>query len=1265
MPVRVIGRIAPFTDGAFKVVEVEDLGGLLVKSISTSGEVIYQDANDDEQTAQLSLGSGAAITEGTADPSGGAAGDAYIQRNTSNVIVSIWLNIADSWTEYTLPQGGAGTISTSAPVSGDGSAGDPATIENHAISHLKLGSTVAGVNQAAGRITEADGAGGVRWTDQAEGGGGGGDVDEVVSADLGTPEAADVYAMRNHLGEWFRNIPTNVDAEATWTEYALDSDVSALWNEQVGTYTWRGVHETSEIANPIEGDLVLRPNGGFRRRGATNWSHLGNPDGWQGGPYITEDEALGHVDATNEVVVWGGNIQVVLTYTAGTTNYSWDAQDFDKSRLISEVLGTPIKARLYEVQNYLGELYRVEPRSNGHVVAWDDYALLSDVSTLWAENAGTYRWRGETYPSGVTSPVTGDIIKEPAGHFRVLHSSGSWVHVGNPENWIGDYNTEEDADHHVTAVDQTALYSHILHQVNSVTLGVVGYIWAKGMDAREVIVDAHAFGGNLATTDTDIQSVADKVDGLILGATASDDAPEDIGDTAAAGDGEEYSPHDHVHRLPIDNTLEYDDANEQFGVNVHDVIEHLQERIRYFTTTGSHTSDAGASVGQAYTTSTYRKIITKVNVEFAPLSGADEFLVRLVELEDNNEIKTKLFTSDSHSAPFPAGNQVRAFRFYDANGDPGVTIDGNIRLGILLSRLGDNSDSAVQAIHGSLDSDSPDETYDDASTDFALVNGVVYQHIDPAVGASTHSHDSQSRGNIRIFYTLIVDHGNLVGDGNVNAAHIDSESADDGQVLTADGAGAAAWEDVPSGGGAITQATESDLGGVRGATATQAIANSGTTILGWSNNRLRQLNADALPTMVQTDIDNATTDRKAITGALIAANAGGGGGTDDQTATEVPVTATGFTGNLSSTDTDVQAALDTIDGFSLGSGTSTALPDFFDAPIEDVANIDVSNTTPENYLAIDANNVITNRGGFTIEIGTNTHQAIKVPVDGNYTITAVTSILQNNTGVPRNRTRFQFFIVRAGVDIPAAGSGLYATYGRFTVPAGFADGSYTVDLLADDQIEMRYSDELATTATYTLGGGLSRIGVIRNSGGGGDTSEEQTAGSAPRERDIVGTNIPLGAANANTAWNGQGSSTLTFPATPRDDMDRIEFAIDVDNHYTVPFVLTAHQLEVIGGGALGTPTDGATRIQCAFWAGRTTTSSRNRGIVIHEPRLDFCNERRNANDICLMIHPQFNADQDWVGITIRVRAPTTSGHQFVWGKVYDWGGQINGTWKFS
>ena len=53
---------------------------------------------------------------------------------------------------------------------------------------------------------------------------------------------------------------------------------------------------------------------------------------------------------------------------------------------------------------------------------------------------------------------------------------------------------------------------------------------------------------------------------------------------------------------------------------------------------------------------------------------------------------------------------------------------------------------------------------------------------------------------------------------------------------------------------------------------------------------------------------------------LTNAPSGNGGGTDDQTAAEVSVDAAAFTGNLSATDTDVQTALNSIDGFTLGGG---------------------------------------------------------------------------------------------------------------------------------------------------------------------------------------------------------------------------------------------------------------------------------------------------------------------------------------------------------
>ena len=272
---------------------------------------------------------------------------------------------------------------------------------------------------------------------------------------------------------------------------------------------------------------------------------------------------------------------------------------------------------------------------------------------------------------------------------------------------------------------------------------------------------ASGFGDNLATTDTDAQLVAQAVNDLAL-VELSDDEPEDVGETADDGDGIAASKYNHVHALPHDSTLEFD-ATDGLKVNVQDVIEHLQERIQYHTASSNYSSDAGATVGQAYATSQYRKIITKVEVLLNPLVGADGYLVRLDELNADNSIKAKLFTSNTRSAPFGLGVTPRAFTFHEANGDVGVAIDGSIRLGILISRLGDNSDSAVAAVHGSEVSAGPRESYDDASTDFDLENDVVYQHIDPGVGTSTHSHGTDIRGNIKIFYTLIIDHGDLLG----------------------------------------------------------------------------------------------------------------------------------------------------------------------------------------------------------------------------------------------------------------------------------------------------------------------------------------------------------------------------------------------------------------------------------------------------------------------------------------------------------------------
>ena len=106
----------------------------------------------------------------------------------------------------------------------------------------------------------------------------------------------------------------------------------------------------------------------------------------------------------------------------------------------------------------------------------------------------------------------------------------------------------------------------------------------------------------------------------------------------------------------------------------------------------------------------------------------------------------------------------------------GVPLAGGERIAVLIRRAGDGNNADTRLRRGGEAANSPDTTYPDAENDFVNVNHVVYQHENPAAGNDTESHGTSIRGNIRIFYTVTIDHGSLVGDGNVNAAHIDSES---------------------------------------------------------------------------------------------------------------------------------------------------------------------------------------------------------------------------------------------------------------------------------------------------------------------------------------------------------------------------------------------------------------------------------------------------------------------------------------------------------
>ena len=625
------------------------------------------------------------------------------------------------------------------------------------------------------------------------------------------------------------------------------------------------------------------------------------------------------------------------------------------------------------------------------------------------------------------------------------------------------------------------------------------------------------------------------------GAGLSDIAAEGVTETPSAGTGTDASRWDHEHDIPFNSTLEWD-SNSQFGVRVQDVIEHLQERIRYFTfATG--TSDAGATVGAAYTTSGYRKLITKVDVNFAASSGSDSFVVRLDELNSDNSIKAKLFTSATRpTSELGTVRNTHHFLFHNAAGDVGVPIDAGIRLGVLLSRLGDDSDSAVHAVHGTESSSSPDTTYADAEVDFDYVTSLVYQHINPAINADTHSHGTDIRGNIKIYYTLILDHGNFVV------------------------------------------------------------------------------------------------------------------GTDDQNAGEVPVTATGFTGNLSATDTDVQTALDTIDALSLGGGgASDTDTDLFLAPIE-AAAVGGLSTSGVNRLILTEANAIVNRGGFTVEAAA-ANQAIAVPVDGTYAI-GFTLYMQDSTAATRSEIRAEIVILRGSAE-EAALRTPFTRYYRDNVANDefYISGAITMDLLAADEIQLLISEMANSSATFSSGANNSKISVARLAGGGGGlTTSEQTSLSNAKvltSREFNGSGNGIATLGAGTAWPTNSPNTFVVTATEYDTIDRIEFVFRQNGKVDLPFIITRGVLDEIAAGAFmpNDPGDNE-RIRGVFYAGRIGPAHRNTNYFVINPRFDFMEERREASDNCILLQYGLNGTL-FTGVFIRARQPSgalifQSGRVFYW-----------------
>ena len=144
-----------------------------------------------------------------------------------------------------------------------------------------------------------------------------------------------------------------------------------------------------------------------------------------------------------------------------------------------------------------------------------------------------------------------------------------------------------------------------------------------------------------------------------------------------------------------------------------------------------------------------------------------------------------------------------------------------------------------------------------------------------------------------------------------------------------------------------------------------------------------------------------------------------------------------------------------------------ASPAFFLAPIE-AEGVAALSVTGVNRLALIAANAIVNRGGFTVEAATS-NQAIKVPDDGTYAID-FTLYMMDSTASTRSEIRAELVVLREAAEVTALRTPFSVYYRDNTVTDEFyLSGSVSLDLLADDEIQLLVSEIVDTAATFSSG----------------------------------------------------------------------------------------------------------------------------------------------------------------------------------------------------
>ena len=219
--------------------------------------------------------------------------------------------------------------------------------------------------------------------------------------------------------------------------------------------------------------------------------------------------------------------------------------------------------------------------------------------------------------------------------------------------------------------------------------------------------------------------------------------------------------------MPIDNTLQFDGSG-NLGVEISTVIDLLDEDIRYYSTDTTREDARQASKGIVFLdTSRYAKRIHSVEWDFEGDGVGHNYTTFLVRIDSNDDID---FVYGESETLFNVGTSgTRRFNFDSS----GLRIPGGVeRLGLFITRTGSDDTWETKVYRGQPASDSPRESYPDASVDFPFWRSARFASGRPEPGEHIDNYitNGEIYGYPKIRYTLELEHASLVGDGNIDVS---------------------------------------------------------------------------------------------------------------------------------------------------------------------------------------------------------------------------------------------------------------------------------------------------------------------------------------------------------------------------------------------------------------------------------------------------------------------------------------------------------------